>query len=137
MSLHIESFVREKKLLDYLYGRNLCHAIYKMGRKIPLTSRHTKSSSGSVVNIFSPKENRAMLIRVSFSGYIRIGINQKAPERGVALTGEKLLSMLPCVRSVNTTYPDIAIMEHATNDAIVDTCVTVANRSSVGVLRLP
>jgi hypothetical protein len=81
VSLHIESFVREKKLLDYLYGRNLCHAIYKMGRKIPLTSRHTKSSSGSVVNIFSPKENRAMLIRVSFSGYIPIRI--KSPERGI------------------------------------------------------
>jgi len=30
MSLHIESFVREKKLLDYLYGRNLlCHTIDK------------------------------------------------------------------------------------------------------------
>ena len=87
--------------------------------------------------MFSPKENRAMLIRVSFSGYIQIGI--KAPGKGgiSGLTGEKLLSMLPCVLSVNTTYPDIAIMEHATNDAIVDTCVTVANRSSVGVLRLP
>lgn len=67
MSLHIENFVREKKLFDYLYGRNLCHTdIIKWGRR--LTSRHTKSSSGSVVNMLSPKENRAMLIRVSFSG---------------------------------------------------------------------
>jgi hypothetical protein len=53
------------------------------------------------------------------------------------LTGEKLLSMLPCVRSVNTMYPEIAMIEHATSDTTVDTCVTVANRSSVGVLRLP
>ena len=85
MSLHIESFVREKKLLDYLYGRNFCHTNHKMGREsISLTSRHTKSSSGSVVNMFSPKENRAMLIRVSFSDYIQIGIKSplKAPERG-------------------------------------------------------
>jgi len=85
--------------------------------------------------MFSPKENRAMLIRVSFSSHIRIGIKSLLKEIG--LTGEKLFKMLPCVRSVNTTYPDIAIMEHATKDAIVDTCVTVANRSSVGVLRLP
>jgi len=33
VSLHIESFVGEKKLLDYLYGRNFCHTIYKMGGK--------------------------------------------------------------------------------------------------------
>ena len=140
VSLHIESFVREKKLLDYLYGRNLCHTdpfiIIKIGEKY-LTSRQTKSSSGSVVNMFNPKENRAMLIRVSFSGYI--ADRDQIATRGeiFKLTGEKLLSMLPCVRSVNTTYPDIAIMEHATNDAIVDTCVTVANRSIVGVLKLP
>ena len=56
---------------------------------------------------------------------------------GGKLTGEKLLSMLPCVRSVNTTNPEIAIIEHAMNDTIVDTCVTVANRLRVGVLRLP
>lgn len=67
VSLHVESFVREKILLDYLYGSSLvilC-AIYK---ERMVTSRHTKSSSGSVVNMFSPKQNRAMLIRVSFSG---------------------------------------------------------------------
>jgi len=33
VSLHIESLVREKKLLDYLYGRIFCHTIYKIGRK--------------------------------------------------------------------------------------------------------
>ena len=67
VSLHVESFVREKILLDYLYGSSLvilC-AIYQ---ERMITSRHTKSSSGSVVNMFSPKQNRAMLIRVSFSG---------------------------------------------------------------------
>lgn len=42
------------------------------------TSRQTNSSSGSVVNMFSPKQNRAMLIRVSFSRYIRI--NHSEPE---------------------------------------------------------
>jgi len=56
---------------------------------------------------------------------------------GSTLTGEKLLSIFPSVRSVNTTYPEIAIIEHATSDTAVDTCVTVANLSSVGVLRLP
>ena len=30
-----------------------------------MTSRHTKSSSGSVVNMFRPKQNRATLINVS------------------------------------------------------------------------
>ena len=30
-----------------------------------MTSRHTKSSSGSVVNMFRPKQNRATLISVS------------------------------------------------------------------------
>ena len=34
-------------------------------REMKVTSRQTKSSSGSVVNIFSPKQNRAKLIRVS------------------------------------------------------------------------
>jgi hypothetical protein len=36
VSLHIESFVREKILLDYLCGRTqlVYHTIYKMGRKI-------------------------------------------------------------------------------------------------------
>lgn len=88
VSLRIESFMREKKLLDYLYGRkNLSSKRpIKWGgeRDYFFTSRQTKSSSGSVVNIFSPKQNRAMLIRVSFSGYIRIGIKsptQKAQER--------------------------------------------------------
>ena len=78
VSLHIESFVREKKLLDYLYGAGATCVSYdllkKWGERYSLTSRHTKSSSGSVVNMFSPKENRAMLIRVSFSGYVQIGI---------------------------------------------------------------
>ena len=45
--------------------------------------------------------------------------------------------MLPCVLSVNTMYPETPMMEHATSDTAVDTCVTVENRSSVGVLRLP
>ena len=31
-----------------------------------MTSRQTKSSSGSVVNMFSPKQNRATLMSVSF-----------------------------------------------------------------------
>ena len=31
-----------------------------------MTSRQTNSSSGSAVNMFSPKQNRAMLISVSF-----------------------------------------------------------------------
>lgn len=33
---------------------------------IILTSLHTNNSSGSVVNMFKPKQNRATLIRVSF-----------------------------------------------------------------------
>ena len=38
-----------------------------------MTSRQTKSSSGSVVNMFSPKQNRAMLISVSFWGHRQQG----------------------------------------------------------------
>jgi hypothetical protein len=68
VSLHVESFVREKILLDYLREGSLVkRRVFKKGRN-DVTSRHTKSSSGSVVNMFSPKDSRAMLIKVSFSG---------------------------------------------------------------------
>jgi hypothetical protein len=135
VSLHVESFVREKELLNYLCGVNMVILCATLQTENDVTSRHTKSSSGSVVNMFSPKQNRAMLIRVSFSG--TFGSITQEPEGTRWLTGEKLLSMLPCVRSVKTTYPDIAITEHAMSDTTVDTCVTVANRLRVGVLRLP
>lgn len=67
--LHVEGLVREEILLNYLYGPTSSWrgALFiKKGKRC--TSRHTKSSSGSVVNIFSPKQNRAKLIRVSFCG---------------------------------------------------------------------
>jgi hypothetical protein len=72
--LHVEGFMREEILLDYLWRPNIVIAacsIFKEEKK-KSTSRHTKSSSGSVVNIFSPKQNRAMLIRVSF--YVHVWI---------------------------------------------------------------
>ena len=52
-------------------------------------------------------------------------------------TAAKLLSILPCVLSVKTRYPDIANVQHATRDIAVEICVTFAKRSNVGVRRLP
>ena len=53
------------------------------------------------------------------------------------LTREKLFKMLPCVLSVNTRNAEIASVQHANSEIAVDTCVTIANRSRVGVLKLP
>lgn len=41
------------------------------------TSRHTNSSNGSVVNMLSPKQNRATLIRVSFLDRFRAATQVK------------------------------------------------------------
>jgi len=82
-----------------------------------MTSLQTKSSKGSVVNMFKPKQKRATLIKVSVD--------------------EKLFRMLPCVLSVNTRKAEIASVQHATSDSAVEMWVTVANRSNVGVFRLP
>lgn len=59
------------------------------------------------------------------------------PKRGKRLTGEKLFRMLPCVLSVKAMYAATASVVQQTSDKRVDTCVTLANRSSVGVRRLP
>ena len=45
--------------------------------------------------------------------------------------------MFPCVLSVNTIYAEIARIMQDTSEIKVDTCVTLANLSSVGVRRLP
>ena len=60
---------------------------------------------------------------------------QKA-ERG-ELTAEKLFKIFPCVLSVNTKYAEIANVQQDTNEITVEICVTFANRSNVGVLKLP
>jgi hypothetical protein len=60
---------------------------------------------------------RAMLMRVSSVG--------------------KLLRMFPCVLSVKTRYPEVDMHRQAMTEMMVDTCVTWAKRSSVGVLSEP
>lgn len=45
--------------------------------------------------------------------------------------------MFPCVLSVKTTYAEMERVMHETSEMKVDTCVTFANRSRVGVRRLP
>jgi hypothetical protein len=57
---------RERKRISE-HGRRGHLVCYDLQKENGVTSRHTKSSSGSVVNMFSPGQNRAMLIRVSFS----------------------------------------------------------------------
>jgi len=57
-----EGLVREEILLDHLVIQ-LIRVLKSKQRKI--TSLQTKSSKGSVVNMFSPKQNRATFIRVS------------------------------------------------------------------------
>ncbi len=104
VSLHVESFVREKILLDYLCRRKLCHLVLLMrSKRKPFTSRHTKSSSGSVVNMLSPKENRAMLIRVSFSSYIRV-INKQAGRHEIDRTHWRKVVEYIALRSVGEYY---------------------------------
>jgi hypothetical protein len=49
----------------------------------------------------------------------------------------KLFRIFPCVLSVKIENAEIASVEHASSDIIVEICVTWAKRSSVGVLRLP
>lgn len=67
MTLRVEAFVREEVLFDDLHiGRvrpTLPHWI--ANQNVP-TSLQTNNSRGSVVNMFSPKQNRATLIKVSF-----------------------------------------------------------------------
>lgn len=49
----------------------------------------------------------------------------------------KLLRMFPCVLLVNTRKPDVDMHKHANTEIMVETCVTLANRSIVGVRREP
>jgi hypothetical protein len=59
--------MREEVLFDHLNPtREVSSNIPKCSEEKSRTSLHTKSSSGSVVNMFIPKENLAMLIRVLF-----------------------------------------------------------------------
>lgn len=58
-------------------------------------------------------------------------------DRRPFLTCGKLFRMLPCVLSVKTTYAEMARVMQETNEIKVDTCVTFANLSRVGVRRLP
>lgn len=49
--------------------KKMCRCMWKgsLSKKYcSMTSRQTNSSSGSVVNMFRPKQNRATLINVSF-----------------------------------------------------------------------
>lgn len=82
-----------------------------------MTSRQTKSSSGKVVNMFIPKQNRATLIKVS--------------------SDAKLFRIFPAVLSVNTRKEGIASSKHDISDITVDIWVTNPKRSRVGVLKLP
>lgn len=82
-----------------------------------ITSRHTNNSRGRVVNILSPKQNRATFMSVSFWG--------------------KLFKMFPSVLLVNTTNADMAIVKQHTSEMVVEMWVTVLKRSNVGVRRLP
>jgi len=109
--------IEDNKIVDV---KNTCRCMLNVSwekKYCSMTSLHTNSSSGKVVNMFNPKQKRATLIRVSF--------------------GEKLFNIFPCVLSVKTTYPEIARVQHAASDSSVEMCVTIANRSSVGVRRLP
>ena len=66
MTLYTEGFVREEELLyDLIIGHVLSFTSYSIAVKVVLTSLQTNNSSGSVVNMFSPKQKRATLIRVS------------------------------------------------------------------------
>lgn len=66
-----------------------------------------------------------------------MNINTKSTMAKAKLTEEKLFSIFPWVLFVNTRNAEIASVQHATSDMAVDICVTFANRSSVGVRRLP
>ena len=87
------------------------------------------------MNMLSPKQKRATLMRVSF--YSCISREAKIVNGIISRTGEKLFKMLPCVLSVKTRYADIASVQHATRDMAVEMCVTLAKRWSVGVRKLP
>ena len=63
VSLHVERFMREEELL---YDLRCSLAVEHTGCSEMHTSLQTNSSSGSVVNMFNPKQKRATLIRVSF-----------------------------------------------------------------------
>ena len=64
------------------------------------TSLQTKSSSGSVVNMFSPKQKRATLMSVSFWFHLSTPVTVMRTDEH---TPAKLFSIFPCVLSVNTT----------------------------------
>lgn len=131
MSLLTERFVREEVLFDHLV---IWFNLGARERWRNITSLQTKSSKGNVVNIFSPKQNRATFIRVSFyvkSQRLVIDTQSRLP------TLEKLFSILPCVLFVNTTKAETAIVTQATREIAVEIWVTFANRSRVGVFKLP
>jgi len=100
--------------------KNKCRCGLKLScekKYCSMTSLHTNNSSGSVVNMFNPKQNRATLISVSL--------------------GEKLFNMLPLVFSVKTQNAEIPRVQQATKEIAVEMWVTRAKRSSVGVRKLP
>ena len=117
VTLHAERLVREEILLDDLAAHE---ELQREGRE----HVQAKAKPGNI--------DQGVALRIILGLAHPHFIDARK-----TLTGEKLLRMLPCVRSVKTTYPETAIVVQATNDIAVDTCVTVANRSSVGVFRLP
>ena len=102
-----------------------------------LTSLQTNNSNGSVVNIFRPKANRATLISMSFYNKNEGTFRRKIVWVKEGLTCGKLFRMFPWVLSVKTMYAEMARVMQETSEIKVDTCVTFAKRSSVGVRRLP
>lgn len=99
------------------------------------TSLQTNNSSGRVVNMFSPKQKRATLMRVSSYLPYQLSISTQARVR--LPTAGKLLRIFPCVLFVNTQKAGMANTEQESNENKVDTCVTSVNRSMVGVFMLP
>ena len=66
-----------------------------------------------------------------------LGEDKKIQVTRVVLTCGKLFNMFPWTLSVKTRYAETASVTQETRDINVDTWVTFANLSSVGVRRLP
>ena len=117
MSLRVECLMWEEELLDDL-------AAYEQLQRKSREHVQPEAESRYV--------NEGVILERNFS--------ESVPHRHFdtfLLTREKLFKMLPCVLSVKTRNADIASVQHANNEIAVDTCVTIANRSRVGVLKLP
>lgn len=134
MSLHAEGLMREEELLYHLYRHQRMSVCQFNSEENYYLAANEQLQRQRCEHVETEAETRNIN-----EGIVLLKMHQSRAHSITMRkhTGEKLFNILPCVLSVKTTYADIASMEHATRDIAVEMCVTLENRSSVGVFKLP